>query len=271
MLYFIATPIGNIEDISYRAVKTLQEINYLLAEDTRVARKLLNLLKEKFDLSFDNIKKIISFHSYNEESFLKKINKEFFIQNNVAFISDAGTPGISDPGIALVRFAIENNIDYTFIPGASAAIIAIASSPFLKKEFIFAGFLPKKGRKEALKKFLSYPFPTIFFESPNRVLDFLNLVKEFDNREVFVIKEISKMHEKKFFGKASEVIEKLKENKLNGEFCIVVDSGSENGKIEINDILKLNIPINEKAKLLAKITKSSKKEWYEKLQNLNNQ
>ncbi|HBD8855424.1 TPA: 16S rRNA (cytidine(1402)-2'-O)-methyltransferase, partial [Campylobacter jejuni] len=142
MLYFIPTPIGNLSDISFRALELLKTCDLVFCEDTRVSRSLISLLNTKFHTDI-HISKFIALHSHNEKEVLASIDLKIF-EKNVAYLSDAGMPGISDPGKALVEFAQENNIAYEILPGANAALVALVSSAFCQKEFIFIGFLANK-------------------------------------------------------------------------------------------------------------------------------
>ncbi len=265
MLYFVPTPIGNIEDISMRALKVLKSSQIILCEDTRVAKKLLLLLKQKLNISFEE-KKFYSFHSHNEKEFLSKVDVSFF-KEDVVYLSDAGMPAISDPGCELVKFCQEKNIKYEVLPGANALLLGYASSGFCDTKFLFFGFLPHKGkeREEALQKALFSGYTTIIYESPHRVE---KLLKEIDqkapSRKLFLIKEATKLYEEKFLGTAKEILSFLKDKKIKGEWVLVMEKSKESIKSAITkeDILKLNIPKKEAAKLLSKISDLSPKECY---------
>ena len=260
MLYLVPSPIGNLEDISFRIISVLQKCELILCEDTRVSKSLIQSLNFKFNLDI-KIKKFIALHSHNE--------KEFF-NANVVYMSDAGMPCISDPGAVLVDFAIKNQIDYEVIPGANALLCAFASSGFKQKEFTFFAFLSNKGknREKEIEELMQNPYVSIVYESPTRILSLLESISLIDeNRELFAIKEISKKFEKKFKASAKELLKILKNENLNGEWVLVIDANKDEKKsfISEKDILNLDISLKEKSKLLAKIHSKNPKELYKKL------
>jgi len=273
VLYFIPTPIGNLEDISQRSLRLLASIPTLFCEDTRVTKQLLNLLSQRYDLKISS-KRFISLHSHNEERILGDLDKEIFEQD-CAYVSDAGMPGISDPGSALVRYAWENNIPYEVIPGANAALLAYVSSGFENSKFIFWGFLPPKEKalNQALRTILAYPQPTIIYEAPHRIMQSVEMLAKLEpNRQIFLIKEATKKHETHFRGTALHVKEQLATANLKGEWVIVVDQSTKEScgeALNIDDILPLDIAPKIKAKLLAKLTGIGTKEWYMRLQEQN--
>lgn len=269
MLYFIPTPIGNLGDISFRALELLKTCEIFFCEDTRVSKSLLLSLSHKFQIDFKT-KKMIAFHTHNEKEILKNLNPEFFSQN-VAFLSDAGMPGISDPGYTLADFALKNGIEFEVLPGANAALVALVSSALSEKEFVFMGFLANKGKERIkdIQRALNHPYASIVYESPKRILSLVEQISLIDeNREIFAIKEISKKFETKFKGTAKEVFDKLKQANLNGEWVLVISKNyhklDHNSLLE-GDILKLDIPLKAKSKLLAKINGKNPKEIYAKL------
>ena len=269
MIYFVPTPIGNLEDISMRALKVLELSDTVICEDTRVTKKLFRLLEERFDISLRD-KKFLSMHSHNERDFLSKIDISLFKEKTISYLSDAGMPSVSDPGCELVRFCQENSIEYEVLPGANALLLAFSSSGFCETRFTFFGFLPHKGkdRERELNRLLSSPFLTILYESPHRLLKLLKEITSIDpDRELFLIKEATKMYEKKFKGKAKELFESLKDENIKGEWTIVIEKSKNipKGDITKEDILSLNIPKKEMAKLLAKISEKSVKECYNQL------
>ncbi|MGH2268016.1 16S rRNA (cytidine(1402)-2'-O)-methyltransferase [Campylobacter taeniopygiae] len=269
MLYFIPTPIGNLGDISFRALELLKTCEIFFCEDTRVSKSLLLSLSHKFQIGFKT-KKMIAFHTHNEKEILKNLNPEFFSQN-VAFLSDAGMPGISDPGYTLADFALKNGIEFEVLPGANAALVALVSSALSEKEFVFMGFLANKGKERIkdIQRALNHPYASIVYESPKRILSLVEQISLIDeNREIFAIKEISKKFETKFKGTAKEVFDKLKQANLNGEWVLVISKNYH--KLDYNsllesDILELDIPLKAKSKLLAKINGKNPKEIYAKL------
>ncbi len=265
MVYLIPTPIGNIDDISVRSLKLLAEIQIFLCEDTRVTKKLLNLLSLKNNIEF-KIEKFISFHSHNDKRVLSSLDDEFFSQN-IAFMSDAGMPCVSDPGANLVKYCQENDIDYEVLPGANAALLAYASSGFESSRFTFYGFLPHKGkdRENSLNEVINSPNPAIIYESPHRIE---KLAKELETacpqRKLFAVKEATKKFEKKFFAKSSDFPNFLNSINTKGEWTLVLEP-KEPGmgeKISQNDIESLDIHPKQKAKLLAKLSGKSIKECY---------
>ena len=293
MLYLIATPIGNIADIGIRALNVLESCDEILCEDTRVAKKLITLLNvrgllKKADFHYT------SFHSHNEslrlESFgaeLKRLGADFF-SKNVAYLSDAGMPCISDPGAKLVAFLQENGLPYSAVSGACSVVLAFALSGF-EGGFSFLGFIPHKmsDKRIFLRNMLESPLHCVCFESPKRILDSLKMLCEFaPNRKIFIAKELSKMHEKFYFGKVGEVLARLKSENLKGEWVLVISAeqggaerlsdeaqntpfGAIQPKKSLNrfDIEALDIPPKIKAKLIAKIEGRSPKECYEELLN----
>ncbi|TKX30798.1 16S rRNA (cytidine(1402)-2'-O)-methyltransferase [Campylobacter estrildidarum] len=269
MLYFIPTPIGNLNDISFRALELLKTCKVFLCEDTRVSKSLLLSLSNKFQIDFKT-KKMIAFHTHNEKEILKNLDQDFFSQD-IAFLSDAGMPGISDPGYALVDFALKNNIEFEVLPGANAALVALVSSALCEKEFIFIGFLANKGRERQkdIQRALNHIYPSIIYESPKRILSLVEQIASIDeNREIFAIKEISKKFETKFKGSAKKVFDQLKEANLNGEWVLVISKNNQNlnsNSLLEGDILELDIPLKTKSKLLAKINGKTPKEIYTKL------
>lgn len=217
MLYIVPTPIGNIEDITFRAVKILKEVDLILAEDTRNSSKLL----KHYDIST----RMISFHSFNEHKMLKNIIEQLKTGQEIALISDAGTPGISDPGFLLVRECIENEIKVTTLPGAVALIPALVNSGFSSDKFYFEGFLPhKKGRKKRLEFIATLPCSVILYESPYRIEKLLEQLIEVigENRYVSVSRELTKMFEQNIQGTLKELSNYYKENKPKGEFVVVI-------------------------------------------------
>lgn len=269
MVYFIPTPIGNLEDISQRALRILSQTTCLLCEDTRITKKLLSLLSEKYTLNL-KAEKFISFHSHNEKEVLQSLNIKELQEEKIAFVSDAGMPSISDPGALLIKFCQENSIDYEVLPGANAALLAYVASGF-EGNFLFFGFLPHKGKEReiALQNILNNPFHTIIYEAPHRILKLFETIINLDEtRKIFAIKEATKLHEKKFFGSAKEILTALKSCNTKGEWALVIEKNKNPTSIQNftkEDILPLKLPPKQKAKLLAKVTDKSVAFWYEQL------
>ena len=264
-LYLVATPIGNLEDITLRALRILKEVDLIAAEDTRTTLKLLN--------HFEINKPLISYHRHNEE-----IKKDVLIEKlkegeNIAIVTDAGTPGISDPGEIIVKEAIENNIEIIPIPGACAAINALICSGLDTKEFTFIGFLPlnKKLRKEKLNEIEKETKTLIIYEAPHKLNDTLKDLKSIlNNRTVVLARELTKIHEEFIRGNIDEIVEKSKE--IKGEIILIIE-GSEkiqeenhlnNLSIEehYNFYVKLGLDKKEIIKKIAKDRGVSKNDIY---------
>ena len=232
-LYLVATPIGNLEDITLRAIRILKEVDIIAAEDTRHTLKLLNHL---------NISKpMISCHRHNEQEKTNLIIEKLKNGNNIALVSDAGTPGISDPGEEVVKDAIRENIEIVPIPGACAAINALITSGIDTKEFYFLGFLPlnKKTRKEKLEEIKYIDKTIILYEAPHKILNTINdLEKILENRQVVFAREITKIHEEYIRGTIKEIKEYIKEPK--GEFVIIIEA-NKNVNNEKNELKLLTI------------------------------
>ena len=259
MVTFVPTPIGNLEDISKRALKALENAEIVFCEDTRVTKKLLNLYNIPLNKTF------ISMHSHNEDKVIKNLNKDDLINKNCVYVSDAGMPGISDPGSKLIQFCQKENIPYTVIPGANAALTAYVASGF-EGEFCFFGFLPHKGkeRTQKLLKILENDKISILYESPHRIEKLINELKKYaPERVIFLAKELTKVHETFIKDKAKNI--NIPNTK--GEWVVVIDRGNKTKKLELeyNDILNLDLPLKEKSKLLAKISDKSPKEIYNEL------
>lgn len=234
-LYLVATPIGNLEDITFRAIKTLKEVELIAAEDTRHTLKLLNY----YEIS----KPLISYHRHNEEIKKDLLINKLLEGNNIAIVTDAGTPGISDPGEEIVKEAIANNIQIIPIPGACALINALIPSGLNTKEFSFFGFLPlnKKNREEAFDKIKKERKTVILYEAPHKLTKTLeDILKNLGNIKCVLAKEITKIHEDFIRGNILELLEVVKEPK--GEYVIMLDL--ENFKDSKDNVL--NEEIKEK-------------------------
>ena len=234
-IYLIATPIGNLEDITYRAVKILNEVDIIAAEDTRHSLKLLNHLEIS--------KPMISYHRHNEDTKTEVLLNLLKEGKNIGLITDAGTPGISDPGEEIVKEAIKNNIEVIPIPGACALINALITSGLNTKEFSFYGFLPldKKLRKEKMDDIKKQNKTIIFYEAPHRLEKTLKELKEiFGNINIVVAKELTKIHETFYRGTIEEVLEKMGE--IKGEFIVMFEVHSKTEKEwEIEELSKKTI------------------------------
>jgi len=270
MLSFLPTPIGNLEDITYRTIKLLQGSQVVLCEDTRVAKRLITLLDDKLSTNINiQQKKFISLHSHNEQYILDQLDDKFFEQD-IVYMSDAGTPGISDPGSLLVRYCQKQHITYQVLPGATASVVAVVASGFVDKEFLFVGFLSHKSqiKTDKLRQILDDGFVSILYESPKRIVDLLKILHSLNpTRQLFVAKEISKLHEQHHIGTAKDILEILKDTSIKGEWIVVIDGAAKSTgePITIDDISSLSLPPKQKAKLLAKLTGRPIKDIYDHL------
>ena len=270
-LYLVATPIGNLEDITLRAINVLKNVDLIAAEDTRHTLKLLNHLEIS--------KPMISCHRHNENEKLNKIIEKLKEGKNIAIVSDAGTPGISDPGEEVVKEAIKENIQIIPIPGACAAINALIVSGIDTKEFYFLGFLPlnKKLRKEKLNEIKNINKTIILYEAPHKILNTINdLENILENRQVVFAREITKIHEEFIRGTIREIKEKIENPK--GEFVIIIEGNKNVENIENKlNLLTINEHYNyyenkgyskkEIIKLIAKDRNVNKNEIYQKFIN----
>ena len=218
MIYLIPTPIGNLEDITLRAIRLLKEVDLILAEDTRVSIKLLKHFAIGTPLQ--------SFHMHNEHKKVETVVEQLKNGKTVALISDAGTPGISDPGFLLVREALKEGVEVQCLPGPTALIPALVQSGIPCERFVFEGFLPpKKGRQTRLEQMALETRTQVFYESPHKLLKTLEqLVTYFGaDRSIAVVREISKLYESTFRGSAQEGLDFFEAHPPKGEFVIVVE------------------------------------------------
>jgi 16S rRNA (cytidine1402-2'-O)-methyltransferase len=216
-LYIIPTPIGNLKDITLRALETLQEVDVILAEDTRQTSKLLK--------HYNIDKKLIAHHQHNEHQKIERVIDEIKSGVVTGLVSDAGTPAISDPGFLLTRECIKNGIEVETLPGATAFVPALVNSGFPCDKFVFEGFLPhKKGRQTRLNILKEETRTVIFYESTHRLIKTLTQLAEFfgEDRQVSVSRELTKMHEENVRGTVKEVLEYYNNNVIKGEIVIVV-------------------------------------------------
>lgn len=216
-LYIVSTPIGNLGDITFRAIETLKNVDVILAEDTRHSQILLN----KYEIK----KKAISYHSHSGNAKLEKILDFFKEGKECALISDAGTPGISDPAYGLIKAALEIDVEIIPIPGPAALLAALIPSGLPMNQFIYLGFLPlKKGRQTLLKSLADEKRTVVFYESPHRILKTLSQLEEFvgPDRKIVLARELTKIHEEFIRGTVAELNEIFKTKKPKGEFVIVL-------------------------------------------------
>lgn len=217
-LFLVPTPIGNLEDMTFRGIRILKEVDLILAEDTRTSAKLLNHYEIK--------NKLVSHHKFNEHKTVEMIAAQIENGKNVALISDAGTPGISDPGFLLVKTCLDKEIEVECLPGATALIPALVNSGFPTDRFSFEGFLPqKKGRHKKIKELLTEPRTMIFYESPYRLIKTLEQLSEFlgSDRRACVSRELSKFFEENRRGTLAELIEYFSSKTIKGEIVIVLE------------------------------------------------
>ena len=217
VLYIVPTPVGNMEDMTLRAIRVLKEVDLVLAEDTRTSGILLK--------HFDIKNQLMSHHKFNEHGTSAAVIDRLLAGQNVALISDAGTPGISDPGFFLVREAVRAGVEVQTLPGATALIPALVSSGLPCDRFVFEGFLPqKKGRQSRIEALRDEVRTMVFYESPYRVLKTLQQLSEVfgGNRQASACREISKVHEESVRGSLQELIEHFTQTEPRGEFVIVV-------------------------------------------------
>ncbi len=269
-LYLIATPIGNLGDITYRAVKTLGEVDIIAAEDTRHSLKLLNYLGIS--------KPMISYHRHNEDTKTELLIKILKEDKDIGLITDAGTPGISDPGEEVVKEAIKENIEVISIPGACALINALIASGLNTKEFAFYGFLPldKKLRNEKLEDIKNQNKTIIFYEAPHRLEKTLEeMLETFGDIDIVIAKELTKIHEEFIRGNISDILPELQD--IKGEYIILFEMHSKTKQeIEIENVNMMtldeqyqyyvNLGLSKKdiIKKIAKNNKVPKDEIYKK-------
>jgi 16S rRNA (cytidine1402-2'-O)-methyltransferase len=224
-LYIVSTPIGNLKDISFRAIDVLSQVDLIAAEDTRKSRILL----ERYNI----VAPLTSFYSYNQVKKTPELLKRLENKDTVAIISDAGTPGISDPAYFLIKNAIEKNINIEAIPGASAFLAALVVSGLPINRFVFEGFLPvKKGRQTRLGNLVEEERTLIFYESPHRILRTLkDFLDNFGNRKIVVARELTKKFEEILRLSVSEALSEFQERtSIKGEFVLVLEGKSKKGR-----------------------------------------
>ena len=225
MLYIVPTPIGNLKDITFRAIETLKEVDIILAEDTRQTQKLTK--------HYGIDKMLWSHHKFNEHKATDSIIQKLKAGTNFALVSDGGTPGISDPGFFLVRACIEAGVQIVSLPGAVAFIPALINSGFPCDKFVFEGFLPhKKGRKTLLEKIAIEERTVILYESPHRIIKTLEQIIAYisPDRPIAISRELTKTFEENLRGTAAEMLEHFKNHKPKGEFVLIVGAESKKSK-----------------------------------------
>lgn len=235
MIYFCPTPIGNLSDMTSRSLEILNKVDLICAEDTRVSMKLLSAYNIK--------KQMISYHKFNEVSQAENII-ELSKEKDIAVISDAGLPGISDPGEILVKRLIEEDIEFQVLPGPNAALTALVLSGLSTEHFMFYGFLNSKSssRIKELESLKDFKYTMIFYEAPHRLGDMLSdLLKVFGDRKISISRELTKMYETTYRGNLAEILDSFEDIKLKGEFVVVVD-----GAEDIEEDLDIEYLLKEK-------------------------
>ena len=264
-LYLVATPIGNLDDMTFRAIQTLKEVDWIAAEDTRNT----GLLLKHFDIST----KQISFHEHNAKEKIPDLINLLKQGQNIAQVSDAGLPSISDPGHDLVKAAIEEDIAVVTVPGASAGISALIASGLAPQPHIFYGFLPRKSgqQKHFFESKKAYPETQIFYESPHRVADTLeNMLEVYGNRSVVLVRELTKIYEEYQRGNITELLESIAETPLKGECLLIIEGASQEIEekdekdlfIEIQDRILQGVKKNQAIKEVAKAYQWNKSQLY---------
>lgn len=261
-LYLIPTPIGNLDDITLRAINILKEVEVIFCEDTRITRQLLNHLGIK--------KKLIASHKFNEETNDDKLLSYLNNNQNVGLVTDRGTPIISDPGYELVKVAIENNYNVVSLPGPTAFVPALTVSGLNPQPFLFYGFLNNKNskREKELESLKEYPFTIIFYEAPHRIIDTLKSInKVLGNKKTCISREISKKFEEVYRGNIEDIIKEMDD--VKGELVIIVEGNNEEKNYDSLSIIEhVNLYImngvekNEAIKKVAKDRKMTKSDIY---------
>lgn len=229
MLYFVATPIGNLKDISFRAIEVLKQVDIIACEDTRHSLRLLD--------SYEIKKPLVSYHKFNEQASSEKLIEELKNGKDIAVISDAGTPIISDPGSVLVEKLIKEKLEFTVVPGACAFVPALILSGLIKGRFLFYGFLPEKNSeiKKQLKKLENLEFPIIFYCAPHDIKKTIKAIYDsFGSRRCVAVREITKLHEERI----EFDLEQGYNGEERGEFVVIVDGAKEVATSYPQDILE---------------------------------
>lgn len=254
-LFICSTPIGNLEDASFRLIRTLGEVDLIAAEDTRTAKKLL----QKYNISNKNI---VSYHDFSKESRIDYLIDRLKAGCSIALVSESGTPAIQDPGFKVINRCIEEDIPLAVIPGPNAAVSALVLSGLPTDCFLFIGFLPraKAKRKNRILELAAVSCTTIFYESPKRIETLISeLLEKFGDRKASLVREISKIYEESIRGRLSEISAKIKQKKAKGEVVLVVDGykkelirsfAEEDLKRELMGLLKQGISKKSAIKIL---------------------
>lgn len=261
-LYVVGTPIGNLEDITLRALRILSEVSLIAAEDTRRARKLLN--------HYGIHKPLVSYHEYSGEGRVRNLLKALE-KGDVALISDAGMPGLSDPGYTLIKAAIKAGIEVVPVPGPSALVSALVVSGLPTSQFIYLGFLPRtpSKRRRILEQVRHQPYTLVLFEAPHRLLECLDeLLEVLGNRPVAVARELTKLHEEIWRGTLEEAIEYFEEHPPQGECTLVIGGSAEERwdeetlKQSLRSLMADGLSVKEASKQLAEVSGWSRRDIY---------
>lgn len=269
ILYLVPTPIGNLEDITFRALNILKMVDLIAAEDTRQTKKLCNY--------FEIDKKLVSYHEHNKEVSGSRLIEEIIKGKKIALVSDAGMPAISDPGYELVTACIREEIPVVPLPGANAALLALVASGLSTDHFFFYGFLnrSKKEKRKQLEQLKSMQYTTIFYESPHRIKDTLELILEtLGDRSVSVCRELTKKFEEFTRGRVTEVIKHIDEFEPRGEYCLVLEGAISEEEEDhwwnelsiiqhVEHYISLDLPSKAAIKQVAKDRSVSKRDIYQ--------
>lgn len=227
VLYIVATPIGNLEDITLRAMRTLMEVDVVLAEDTRVTKKLTDFIISRNSLPTNHYPQLLSYHQHSSDERKLEILKMLMDGNSIALVTDAGTPGISDPGNELIQFLLAQMPDLKIvpIPGTSAITAALSVSGFDSSKFLFLGFWPKKKAAKVLGLIKELKLNTVYYDSPFRVIKNLETIKKElgSNIRIVVARELTKIYETVYRGDIGEVIEVLRQKPVKGEIVVILN------------------------------------------------
>ena len=234
VLYVVGTPIGNLEDITLRALRILKEVDFILCEDKRVTVKLLNKYKIKT--------KLISFHRFNEQSLNGEVLSVLLSGKNIALVSDAGTPLISDPGLHLINELVKKNIKVSSIPGPSALTSALSMAPFDLKEFLFVGFMPDKKSKrlKLISSFREKSHKCILFVAPHDLKRYVDEIHGFyPNVEIFYTREMTKVFEETWCGKIEDLLKKIEKDRVKGEIVLILNIGNSDlsGSVNYKEVI----------------------------------
>ncbi len=227
VLYLVATPIGNLQDITFRALEVFKEVSVIACEDTRQTIKLLN--------HFQIQKKLLSYHEHNKEKIGEQILRLLLNGEKIALVSDAGTPAISDPGYDLVSLVLKHEIPVISIPGANAALTALIASGLLPYPFIFYGFLPReeKEAKKELERIKDYPETLVFYEAPHRLKKRLGeMFKTLGDRKLVLARELTKRYEEYYRGSLGEWLEEVEESEIRGEYTVILSGATHDKETE---------------------------------------